>query len=96
MPSYLKLMTLVKRHIDHKIRPRNFEAKTLLETLKIRNRPWENSLYLRESNVPSQKFDVQETDPRFHTSCTETEVISSDAGLRMDGIPALWDLVIEV
>ena len=31
-------------------------------------------------------------------SSTETEIISLDAGLRMDGIPALtlWDLVIEV
>ena len=31
-------------------------------------------------------------------SSTEAEVISLDAGLRMDGIPALdlWDLVIEV
>ena len=31
-------------------------------------------------------------------SCTEAEIISLDAGLRMDGIPALdlWDLVIEV
>ena len=28
--------------------------------------------------------------------CTESEVISFDAGLRMDGIPALdlWDLVV--
>ena len=34
----------------------------------------------------------------FSHSSTETEVISLDAGLRMDGIPALdlWDLVIEV
>ena len=31
-------------------------------------------------------------------SSTEAEIISLDAGLRMDGIPAftLWDLVIEV
>ena len=31
-------------------------------------------------------------------SSTETEIISLDAGLRMDGIPALdlWDLVLEV
>ena len=31
-------------------------------------------------------------------SSTESEVLSLDAGLRMDGIPApgLWDLVIEV
>ena len=31
-------------------------------------------------------------------SSTETEIISSDAGLRMDGIPALdsWDLIVSV
>ena len=31
-------------------------------------------------------------------SSTESEVISCDAGLRMDGIPALdlWDLIVEV
>ena len=31
-------------------------------------------------------------------SSTESEVLSSDAGLRMDGIPTLdlWDLVIEL
>ena len=40
---------------------------------------------------------MQETDLSFTHSSTETEVISLDAGLRMDGIPALdlWDLVIE-
>ena len=39
----------------------------------------------------------QETDAVSHGS-TEAEVVSLDAGLRMDGIPALtlWDLVIEV
>ena len=43
------------------------------------------------------KLDVQETDFSF-THFTEAEIISLDAGLRMDGIPALtlWDLVIEV
>ena len=43
------------------------------------------------------KLDVQETNLSLH-SPTESEVSSSDAGLRMDGIPALdlWDLIIEV
>ena len=31
----------------------------------------------------------------FHTISTESEIISLDAGLRLDGIPALdlWDLI---
>ena len=38
----------------------------------------------------SNKLDVQET--------TESEIISLDAGLRLDGIPALdlWDLIVSV
>ena len=34
----------------------------------------------------------------FSHSSTESEIVSLDAGLRMDGLPALdlWDLVIEV
>ena len=48
-------------------------------------------MHFRESHVCSTKLDVQETD-------IEAEIFSLDAGLRMDGIPALtlWDLVIEV
>ena len=67
----------------------------LLETSKTQNRPRENPVYLQESNSRSHKLDVQEAN--FHIS-TESEVVSLDAGLRMDGIPALdlWDLVVEV
>ena len=52
-------------------------------------------MYLQESNTRSHKLDVQEAN--FHSS-TESEVVSFDAGLRMDGIFALdiWDLVVEV
>ena len=54
-------------------------------------------MYLRKSNVCSYKLDVQGQTSVSHRS-TDSEVISLDAGLRMDGIPAvgLWDLAIEV
>ena len=54
-------------------------------------------MHFGESHVRANKLDVQETDLSF-TQFWEAEVISLDAGLRMDGIPALdlWDLVIEV
>ena len=55
-------------------------------------------MHFRKSHVRAKKLDVQETDvsfSQFHRSC---EIISLDACLRMDGIPALdlWDLVKEV
>ena len=52
-------------------------------------------MYLQESNIRSHMLDVQEAN--FHSS-TESDVVSLDAGLRMDGILALdlWDLVVEV
>ena len=50
-------------------------------------------MHFRKSNICANKLNVQETD-----SSTEAEIISLDAGLRMDGLAALglWDLVIEV
>ena len=50
---------------------------------------------LQESNIRSQELDVQEAN--FQSS-TESEVVSSHAARRMDGLPALdlWDLVVEV
>ena len=49
------------------------------------------------SRTFANKLDVQETNLSSHCS-TEAEVISLNAGLRMDGIPAhdLWDSVTEV
>ena len=54
-------------------------------------------MHFRESHVRANKLDVQETDISL-TQLTEAEIISMDAGLRMDGIPALdlWGSVIEV
>ena len=54
-------------------------------------------MHFRESHVYANKLDVQEQTSVSHSS-TKSEVISLDAVLRMDGIPALdlWDLVIEI
>ena len=50
-----------------------------------------------KSYICSNKLDVQETNCCF-THLTESEIISLDAGLRLDGIPALelWDLIVLV
>ena len=41
---------------------------------------------------------MQETDISFPHSSTESEIISLDTGLRLDGLPALelWDLIVSV
>ena len=51
-------------------------------------------MHFWKSNVCSNQFDVQET----NFSSTESEIISLDAGLKLDGIPALdlWYLIVEV
>ena len=45
----------------------------------------------------SNKLDVQEKTAVSHSS-TESEIISLDTGLRLDGLPALklWDLIVSV
>ena len=55
-------------------------------------------MYFRQPHGCSYKLDVQGADFSPFYSSTESEMISLDADLRMDGIPALdlWDLVIEV
>ena len=65
---------------------------TLLETLKITNQ-------LREkSHVSSEVEHLFPEVGCVRNITADSEVISLDTGLRMDGIPALdlWDLVIEV
>ena len=54
-------------------------------------------VYFRKSTICANKLDVQETDSVSHSS-TEAELISLDAGLRVDGTSALdlWDFVTEV
>ena len=53
-------------------------------------------MYLWKSNVPISWMCKKQTSVSH--SSTESEIISLDAGLRMDGLLALdlWDVVIEV
>ena len=46
-------------------------------------------MHVRKMHVRDKKLDVQETGFIFSHSSTEAELISLDAGLRMDGIPVL-------
>ena len=53
-------------------------------------------MHIRKPNICTNQLDVPKANVSH--SSTESEIISLDAGLRMDGLPALdlWDLVIEV
>ena len=55
-------------------------------------------MHFRKPYVCSNQFDVYEKQISVSHSSTESEIISLDAGLRMDGIPALdlWDLIVTV
>ena len=46
-------------------------------------------MHFRKSYICSNKLDVQETNCCFTHSSTESEIISLDAGLRLDGLLAL-------
>ena len=74
------------------------KTQTLLETLKILNLPRGGFLCIFGSRtiVPISWMCKKQTSVSH--SSTESEVISLDAGLRMDGVPAhdLWELVKEV
>ena len=52
-------------------------------------------MHIRKSYVCSNQLDVKETNFISHNS-TESEIISLDAGLRLDGVPALdlWDSIV--
>ena len=54
-------------------------------------------MHFRKSYICSNKLDVQEQTAVSHSS-TESEIISLDTGLRLDGLPALelWDLIVSV
>ena len=54
-------------------------------------------MHFRKSYICSNKLDVQEQAAVSHSS-TESEIISLDIGLRLDGLLALglWDLIISV
>ena len=51
-----------------------------------------------KSYICSNKLDVQETNCCFSPVQQNSEIISLDTGLRLDGLPALelWDLVVSV
>ena len=55
-------------------------------------------MYLRKSNIFVSISWMCKKQTSVSHSSTESEIISLDAGLRMDGLPALdlWDVVIEV
>ena len=55
-------------------------------------------MHIWKSYLCSNKLDVQETDVSFSQLSTESEIISLDTGLRLDGLPALelWDLMVSV
>ena len=71
-----------------------FKTPTLLATSRTRNQSRVECLsYLWKSNICHHQFDEQEANISI-----PLEIISLDAGLRMDGVLALdfWDVVIEV
>ena len=51
-----------------------------------------------KSYICSKKLDVLRNKPAVSHCSAESEIISLDAGLRLDGIPALdlWDLIVFV
>ena len=55
---------------------------------------WRNIVHFGKSYICSNKLNVQEQTAVSHSS-TESEIISLDTGLRLDGLPALelWDLI---
>ena len=59
---------------------------------------WRNIVRFWKSDICSDKWDVQETKRLVSHSSTESEIISLDTGLRLDGLPALelWDLIVSV
>ena len=73
------------------------KTQTLLVTLKTRSQPQGSLVYLRKSNICSASWMCKKQTSVSHIS-TESEIISLDAGLRMDGLSALdlWDVVIKV
>ena len=75
-----------------------FKTPTLREILKIRNPLGGGTLCVFGSHtfVPISWMCKKQT--AVSHSSTESEIISLDAGLRLDGIPALdlWDLIVFV
>ena len=75
-----------------------FKTLTSQEILKIRNQLPEGTLCIFGSHtfVPISWMCKKQT--AVSHSSTESEIISLDTGLRLDGLPALdlWDLIVSV
>ena len=74
------------------------KTQTLFATLRNQNQPRTESCVSLEAEHLSPKVGcVRNKQTSVSHSSTESEIISLDAGLRMDGLPALdlWDVVIE-
>ena len=75
-----------------------FKILTSREILRIQNLlRVEHCAFLEVIHL-FQKVGCVRNRLQFHTSSTESEIISLDAGLRLDGVPALdlWDLIVAV
>ena len=74
-----------------------FRTLTLREIVRTQNPLRVNIMHFWKSHICSNKLDVQETNCCL-SQLTESEIISLDTGLRLDGLPALelWDLIVSV
>ena len=75
-----------------------FKTQALLVTLRTLNQPRGKCFCIFGSRSFVRMSGMCQKQTSVSHSSTESEIISSDAGLRMDGILALdlWDVVIEV
>ena len=75
-----------------------FKTQTLLATLRTDNLLRGESFVCSEAEHLSPSVWMCKKQTSVTHSSTESEIISLDAGLRMDGLLALnlWDIVIEV
>ena len=71
-----------------------FKNQTLQGALRIQSQPQEVSCVFLEAEHLFQSVGVCKKQTSVSHSSTESEIISLDAGLRMDGLPALdlWDI----
>ena len=75
-----------------------FKIQTLLETWKIQNQPQvETYVSLEVEHLFPSVGCAKKKQTSVSHSSTESDIVSLDTGLRMDGISALdmWDVVIE-
>ena len=74
------------------------KTQVLQATLRTQNQPREEFCESLEAELLFQSVGCVKRQSAVSHSSTESEIISLDAGLRMDGLPALdlWDMVIEV